>query len=63
MAVLQVLVVALLHISLVAGDIPVNCSYADITGEWIFHVGQDGHDNSISCTNFGNGSGKLNETF
>ena len=51
--------VALLHISLVVGDIPVNCSHSDIVGEWIFHVGQDGHDNSINCTNFGNGSGRL----
>jgi len=59
MAVLRVFAVALLHISLVVGDIPVNCSHSDIVGEWIFHVGQDGHDNSINCTNFGNGSGRL----
>jgi len=44
------LTIALLHISLVGGDIPVNCTYADITGEWVFHVGQDGHAN---CTHFG----------
>ena len=53
MTFVQVLAVALLQISLVAGDIPANCSFADIAGEWVFHVGQDGHDNTLNCTNFG----------
>jgi len=57
MVLIQGLTIALLHISLVVGDIPVNCTYADIAGEWVFHVGQDGHTNTLNCTNFGNNNG------
>ena len=48
-----VLVVLLLPFT--RGDTPANCSYEDIRGTWLFHVGSGGHDNTIDC------SGELEE--
>ena len=31
-------------------ETPVNCSYEDIRGKWLFHEGPRGNDKSINCT-------------
>jgi len=48
-----------LGVNLVVGDTPANCTYPDIVGEWVFQIGEGGHDRKLNCTSFGTGSSKL----
>ena len=50
MMLLAALLVALLPS--VLADTPANCSYEEISGTWLFHIGQKGSDNSIDCSSF-----------
>ncbi|XP_072899465.1 dipeptidyl peptidase 1 [Hemitrygon akajei] len=34
-------------------DTPANCSYEDLLGTWVFHVGQEGQDRNVDCSNMG----------
>ena len=36
----------------VLGDTPANCTYEDIRGTWIFHLGASGYDEAPDCTGF-----------
>lgn len=48
-----------LLLSKVKGDIPVNCTYEEILGDCVFHIGEDGHDRNLNCTGFGNDESKF----
>lgn len=48
----------LLKVCVVIGDTPANCTYDDILGDWVFHIGEDGYDRKLNCTGFGNGKSK-----
>ena len=37
---------------LVNADTPANCTYEEITGTWLFSIGEGGHDNTIDCSEF-----------
>ena len=37
----------------VDADTPANCSYEDIRGTWIFHVGSLKYDKTVQCTSVG----------
>lgn len=38
---------------------PAECVQKEIVGEWVFHVGENGYNNTLNCTEFGvNGTGK-----
>ena len=43
--------VVLLALSLPAAlaDTPANCSYEEIVGTWLFHIGEKGFDNTVHC--------------
>ncbi|XP_069746985.1 dipeptidyl peptidase 1 [Narcine bancroftii] len=34
-------------------DTPANCSYEDLLGTWVFHVGQEGQDRNVDCSKMG----------
>ena len=34
-------------------DTPANCTYEEITGRWVFFVGEGGNDRTIDCSSFG----------
>ena len=36
----------------VLGDTPANCTYEDVEGKWVMHVGPTGYDNSLDCSQF-----------
>ena len=36
----------------VSADTPANCTYEEITGTWLFSIGEGGHDNTIKCSEF-----------
>ena len=50
--VLVVVFLAALLLPSVLADTPANCSYEEISGEWYFHIGKKGYDNTISCSSF-----------
>ncbi len=31
-------------------DTPANCTYEEIKGKWVFHMGKGGRDRTIDCT-------------
>ena len=33
----------------IGADTPANCAFEDVKGTWIFHVGENGHDNTLEC--------------
>jgi len=43
----------------VLGDIPVNCTYEEIAGQWVFNIGEGGHEKTLNCSTFGTGSGLI----
>jgi cathepsin C len=49
-------IVVLLFATVVAlcvrADTPANCMYEQIRGNWVFYLGDNGHDNTVDCTNF-----------
>ena len=47
---LKLLGLLVLILPLIAGDTPANCTYEDIGGTWVFHVGSGGHDNKLDCS-------------
>lgn len=56
---LAVAICLLFEVNVVNGDTPANCTYDDILGDWVFHIGKDGHDRKLNCTGFGNEKSKL----
>ncbi|XP_058961544.2 dipeptidyl peptidase 1-like [Pocillopora verrucosa] len=36
----------------VDADTPANCTYEEISGSWLFSIGEGGHDNTIYCSSF-----------
>ena len=36
----------------ISADTPANCTYEEITGTWVFSIGEGGHDNTINCSGF-----------
>lgn len=36
----------------VGADTPANCTYEEISGSWLFSIGEGGHDNTIDCSSF-----------
>ena len=36
----------------VDADTPANCTYEEISGSWLFSIGEGGHDNTIDCSTF-----------
>ena len=36
----------------VDADTPANCTYEEISGSWLFSIGEGGHDNTIDCSSF-----------
>lgn len=38
--------------SLVQADLPIHCLTKDIAGDWIFFLGPNDHDNTVSCSHF-----------
>ena len=36
-----------------SADTPANCSYKEITGRWVFFVGEGSKDRTIDCSSFG----------
>ena len=46
-----ILIVSCIYFNFLSADTPVNCSYEEIKGVWIFHEGQRGNDKSINCSN------------
>lgn len=49
---LSVLVGVFFEVGVVLGDTPANCTYEEILGEWIFHIGENGKDKTVNCTGF-----------
>ena len=44
-------------VALVTADTPANCTYEDVRGEWIFQIGEGGHERTLNCSNFGSAAG------
>ena len=47
---LLVVILAVLLPTAVLADTPANCSYEEISGTWLFHIGRKGYDNSVDCS-------------
>lgn len=43
-------VVVLVLLPLALGDTLANCTYEEMSGNWTFFVGSDGHDNTLDCS-------------
>lgn len=43
----------LLSVPYALADTPANCSYEDLLGTWVFHVGQQGQDRNVDCSKMG----------
>ncbi|XP_067842427.1 dipeptidyl peptidase 1 [Heptranchias perlo] len=43
----------LFGVGTVVADTPANCTYEDLLGTWVFHVGQEGQDRNVDCTKMG----------
>ena len=48
------------YLHVVLADTPANCTYEDIAGKWVLHVGKGGFDNTLKCN--GNGSFEVTST-
>ena len=51
-AIVAVLFLAVAGLQSVLGDTPANCTYEDVEGKWVFHVGDTGYNNSLDCSQF-----------